>query len=72
MDFSTGSHFCDVSELRFLDLIFHPIAPAFDDHRFRVVQEPFQDGAGQGAVIVEDFGPVFIGLVGRMRLSEHV
>jgi hypothetical protein len=29
------------------------------------VQEAVQHGAGQGAVVVEDFRPVFIGLVGR-------
>jgi len=35
-----------------------------------VVQEPIQDGAGQGAVVVEDFGPVFIGLVEKEKGSE--
>ena len=30
-----------------------------------MVQETVQHGAGQGAVVVEDFGPVLIGLVGR-------
>ena len=47
------------------DLILHPVTPAFDYYRFGVVQEPVQHGAGQGAVVVEDFRPVFIGLVGR-------
>ncbi len=37
---------------------------SFDDDGFGVVQEPVQHGAGQGAVVVEDFGPVFVGLVG--------
>jgi hypothetical protein len=47
------------------DLILHSVTFPLDDHRFSVVQEPVQHGAGQGAVVVEDFGPVFIGLVGR-------
>ena len=47
------------------DLIIHAVTPAFDYHGFSVVQQPIQHGAGQGAVVVEDFGPVFIGLVGR-------
>ena len=32
-----------------------------------MVQEPVQHGAGQGAVVVEDFGPVLIGLVGGQQ-----
>ncbi len=48
-----------------LDLIFHPVAFAFDDHRLSMVEEAVQHGAGQGRVIVEDLGPVFIGLIGR-------
>jgi len=46
-------------------LILQAVTPAFDDYGFGVVQEPVQNGAGQGAVVVGDFGPVFIGLVGR-------
>ena len=65
MDFSTGLSFCDFFGLRFLDLIFHAITPAFHDHGFGVVQETVQHGACQGAVVVEDFWPVFIGLIGR-------
>jgi hypothetical protein len=38
-----------------------------NDYGFDVVQEPVQHGAGQGAVIVEDFGPVFIRLVGGQQ-----
>lgn len=56
---------CSRRRLRCFDLVLHSVAPAFDDHGFGVVQEPVQHGAGQGAVVVEDFGPVFIGLVGR-------
>jgi hypothetical protein len=51
--------------LRCFNLILHAVTLAFDYHGFGVVQEPVQDGAGQGAVVVEDFGPVLIGLVGR-------
>jgi hypothetical protein len=29
-----------------------------------MVQEPVQNRRSQGAVVIEDFGPVFIGLVG--------
>jgi hypothetical protein len=54
-----------VYPLRCFDLILHAVALPVDDHGFGVVQEPVQHGAGQGAVVVEDFGPVFIGLVGR-------
>src|SRR5271170_7192197 len=45
------------------DLILHAVTLALDNHRFGVVQEPVQHGAGQGAVVVEDFGPMFIGLI---------
>ena len=79
MDFSTGPCFGELLALRLLDLIFHAITPAFDDDRFGVVQKTVQHGAGQGAVVVEDFGPVFIRLVGRddgrtsfIPLAEHL
>ena len=52
---------------RCLDLILHAVAFPLDDHGFSVVQEPVQHGAGEGAVVVEDFGPVFIGLVGGQQ-----
>jgi len=32
-----------------------------------VVQEQVEHGAGQGAIVVEDFGPGFIGLVGDQQ-----
>jgi len=38
-----------------------------DEHRFSVAQEPIQHGAGEGAVVRQDFGPVFIGLVGAQN-----
>lgn len=36
-------------------------------HGFSMVHEPVQNGAGQGAVVIEDFGPVFIRLVGGQQ-----
>ena len=53
--------------LRCLDLVFHAITFAVNDHGFSVMQKPVQHGAGQRAVVVEDFGPVFIGLVGGQQ-----
>jgi len=53
--------------LRGFDLVLHAVTLAFDDHGFGVMQESVEHGAGQGAVVVEDFGPVFIGLVGRQQ-----
>ena len=50
--------------LRRFDLILHAETLAFDDHGVRVMQQPVEHGAGRRAVVVEDFGPVFIGLVG--------
>ena len=41
-----------------LDLASHAKAFAFDDHGLGVVQQPIQDGGGQGAVIVEHLGPL--------------
>ena len=55
---------CCVAGLRGFDLIFHAVAAAFQDDGFGVVEEPVQYRAGEGAVVVEDFRPVFIGLVG--------
>jgi len=51
----------------FFDLILHAVALPFDDHGFSVVQESVEHGAGQGAVVVEDFGPAFIRLVGGQQ-----
>ena len=32
-----------------------------------MVRQPVQHGTGEGAVVVEDFGPVFLGLVGGQQ-----
>jgi hypothetical protein len=48
-------------------LILHAVTFPVDYHGFSMVQEPVQNGAGQGAVVVEDFGPVFIRLVGGQQ-----
>ena len=47
-----------------LQLIFHPEALALDDDRIGMMQQAIQDRRGQGAVMVEDGGPVFEGAVG--------
>ena len=44
-------------------MIFHAEAFAFDNHRLGVMEQPIQDGRGQGAVIVEDLGPLLKGAV---------
>jgi hypothetical protein len=49
------------------DLILHAVTFPINNHGFSVVQEPVQHGAGQGAVVVEDFGPMFIRLVGGQQ-----
>jgi hypothetical protein len=48
----------------FLDFLPHPVAAAGDGDRLAVVQQPVEDGRGDGVVVVEHPGPVFIGLVG--------
>jgi cation transport regulator ChaC len=47
-----------------LELIFHPEALAFDDDDVGMMQQPIQDRGGQGAVMVEDRGPLLEGAVG--------
>src|SRR5580700_8181831 len=49
------------------DLILHAVTFPINNHGFSVVQEAVQHGAGEGAVVVEDFGPVFIRLVGGQQ-----
>ncbi len=44
--------------------VFHAIAGALDDDGFGVVEEAVEDGGGDGAVVVEDGGPLLEGLVG--------
>jgi hypothetical protein len=44
--------------------VFHPIARTLDDDGLSVVQ-PVQNCRGDGAVVVEDRGPLLEGLVGR-------
>ena len=45
-------------------LIFHPVAGSFDDDRVGMMEEPVQDGGGNGAVVFENRGPMFEGFVG--------
>ena len=49
------------------DLVLHAITLPLNDDGFSMMQEPVEHGAGQRAVVVEDFGPVFIGLVGGQQ-----
>ena len=44
-----------------LDLTFHAKAFALNDHRVGVMQQPIQNGGGQRAIVVEDFGPLLEG-----------
>lgn len=46
-----------------LDLILHTKAGALDHDRLGVMEQPVQDGGGDGAVIIEDAGPLFEGLL---------
>lgn len=46
-----------------LDVVFHAEPLACDDHGLRVMQQPIQDGRGQGAVVVEDRRPLLEGPV---------
>jgi len=49
-----------------LDLVLHPVASSLNDHGFGVMREPIWHGAGEGAVIIEDFEPMLVvGLVVR-------
>ena len=44
--------------------VLHPVAGTLDDDGLGVVEEAVEDGAGDGAVVVEDAGPLLEGLVG--------
>jgi hypothetical protein len=59
------------SSLWCFDLILHAVTFPFDDHGLSVVQEAVQHGIGQGAVVVENFGPAFIGLQGSINCFAH-
>lgn len=50
--------------LQIVDLIFHPVTFALDEHRFGVVQEAVEQCRGERAVVVEDFGPVLKHAIG--------
>jgi len=50
-----------------LGLVFHPVAGAFDDDGFGVVEESVQNGRGDSAVVVENGGPLLEGFVGRQN-----
>jgi hypothetical protein len=46
-----------------LDLVLHAVTDAFEEDSLGVVEQAVQDGCGDGAVVVEDAGPLFEGLV---------
>ena len=50
-----------------LELVFHAKAGAFQNHGIGVMKEPVQDRGSDGAVIVEDAGPLFEWFIGRQQ-----
>jgi hypothetical protein len=42
----------------------HAVAFAFEGEDFGMMQKAVQNRGGEGAVVIEDLGPVFKGLVG--------
>jgi hypothetical protein len=40
------------------DLVFHAVAGALDDDRLGMVEEPVEHRGGDGAVVVENGGPL--------------
>jgi hypothetical protein len=44
------------------DLIFHPVAFAFDDHGFGMMQQAIKQSRGQRAIVIEDFRPLLVGV----------
>jgi hypothetical protein len=67
----TERAFITSSELRILglvewlcfDTVFHPIAGTFNYDRFGVMKKAIEDGGSNGAITVEDSGPLFEGFV---------
>ena len=45
------------------DAVAHAVAGSLDDHRLGVMQEAVEQGGGQGAVVVEDLGPLLEGAI---------
>ena len=45
-------------------LIFHSVAGSFDDEGVGMMEEAIQDCGGNGAVVIENRGPMFEGFVG--------
>ena len=45
-------------------LFFHAVAGAFDHDGFGVMEEPVEHCGGQGAVVIEDRGPLLEGFIG--------
>lgn len=45
-------------------MVFHAVAESFQDDQVGVVEEAVQNGGSDGAVVVEDAGPLLEGFVG--------
>lgn len=45
-------------------MVLHAVTGSLDDHGLGLVEESVEDGAGDGAVVVEDGGPLLEGFVG--------
>ena len=54
------------------DLIFHAVAFALDGDGLGVMQQAIQHGGSQRGVVVEDLGPVLVGLIGGQQRSSRV
>lgn len=51
------------ASLLFRELILHPVTRAFENDSFGMMEEPIQNGAGDGGVVVKDLRPLFVRLV---------
>jgi len=52
-----------IKRLSRLNLISHTVTFPLDNHSFRMMQNSVKDSRGEGAVVIEDFRPVFKGPV---------
>ena len=54
---------CPVDERSGFNPSLHAKTPAFDDNGIGMMQQPIQNGRGQGAIVVEHLGPLLEGPV---------
>ena len=50
-----------------VDHVLHSEALSFNGYCFDIVEQPVEDGRGQGGVMVEDLGPVLVDAIGCDR-----